>query len=113
MTLICPRQTNKFDVDRARFTLVREEISGRVKIFAYLATVVNGEELRVETEHLYVPVGHPLELNASRVNEDTDRLQLLKELLLLGYPRPCTCPVGECSALGTKEELAAALHNVW
>lgn len=113
MTPICPRQMNGFDVDRARLTLVREEISGRVKIFACLTNVVSGKDLRVETEHLYVPVGHPLELSASLVNEDPDRLQFLKELLLIEYPRPCTCPVGECNALGTKEGLVAALRNVW
>lgn len=113
MTLICPRQTSEFDVDKAKFTLVREEISGRVKIFACLTDVVSGKNLRVETECLYVSVGHPLELSASLVNEDPDRLQLLKELLLVEYPRPCACPVGQCYALGTKEGLAAALCNVW
>lgn len=111
MTLVCPNQ-NWFDARAARLTLVREEAEGGVELFAYLTLDTADDDMDVETGRLFVPYGHPLERAAANINGDDSLLQRFNDRLLSTFPSACACPSEEpCEALGTQDELRAALSE--
>lgn len=60
----------------------------------------------------FVPYGHPLERAAANINGDDSLLQRFNDRLLSTFPSACACPSEEpCEALGTQDELRAALSE--
>lgn len=118
LRLVCPHQ-EEFDVSAAELVLVRDpeiaEAEEGVGVYAYLLLAVEDDEVDdtfVQSESLTVSLGHPLELAAARISQDSGLLQLMKEDLLNTFPGPCSCLSGDaCTALATEDHLRVALRR--